>query len=355
MSLFDGKPPAEFEKTPPANYILAIVNDVARPASLRATALRMLSPSQKELDAKLLGGMLASNDPGLQREAVRTLQHSPIPERDELLRSIAAKESFDINLRADAVAGLASLNPQQKPDPATLDLLIKLASDKTNLSLQIEAIRSLRGFVASKQTQLPRDDRGAEALKQLVSNLPNEPEPARKKLASALEYAIGSRTPVAPSQLLNELGATSNSSPSKDSAESGRRSFFHTNGAGCYKCHTVGGRGGQIGPDLTVIARTMSRQKLAESILEPSKEISPQFTTWAIETTGGKVLTGMLLGEEVNGDLRLGNNLGEVFFVPFKEIDSRNPLKTSIMPEKLHESMTSDEFRDLIAYLETLK
>ena len=355
LSLFDGKPPAEFEKTPPANYILAIVNDVARPASLRATALRMLSPSQKELDAKLLGGMLASNDPGLQREAVRTLQHSPIPERDELLRSIAAKESFDINLRADAVAGLASLNPQQKPDPATLDLLIKLASDKTNLSLQIEAIRSLRGFVASKQTQLPRDDRGAEALKQLVSNLPNEPEPARKKLASALEYAIGSRTPVAPSQLLNELGATSNSSPSKDSAESGRRAFFHTNGAGCYKCHTVGGRGGQIGPDLTVIARTMSRQKLAESILEPSKEISPQFTTWAIETTGGKVLTGMLLGEEVNGDLRLGNNLGEVFFVPFKEIDSRNPLKTSIMPEKLHESMTSDEFRDLIAYLETLK
>ena len=63
----------------------------------------------------------------------------------------------------------------------------------------------------------------------------------------------------------------------------------------------------------------------------------------------------MLLGEEVNGDLRLGNNLGEVFFVPFKEIESRTPLKTSIMPEKLHESMTADEFRDLIAYLETLK
>ena len=355
FSLFDGKPPAEFEKTPPANYILAIVNDVARPASLRATALRMLSPLQKELDSKLLGGMLASNDSGLQREAVRTLQHSPIPERDELLRSIATKETLDINLRADAVAGLASLNPQQKPDPATLDLLIKLASDKQNLPLRIEAIRSLRGIVAAKQTQLPRDDRASEALKQLVTNLPNEPEPARKKLASALEYAIGSLASVAPSQILSELAATSNSSASKDSAESGRRAFFHTNGAGCYKCHTVGGRGGQVGPDLTVIARTMDRQKLAESILEPSKEISPQFTTWAIETAGGKVLTGMLLGEEVNGDLRLGNNLGEVFFVPFKEIESRTPLKTSIMPEKLHESMTTDEFRDLVAYLETLK
>ncbi len=355
LSLFDGKPPAEFEKTPPSNYILAIVNDAARPASLRATALRMLSPSQKELDSKLLGGMLATNDPGLQREAVRTLQHSPIPERDGLLRSIATNESLDINLRADAVAGLASLNPQQKPDEATLDLLINLASDKKNLPLRLEAIRSLRSSVTAKQTQLPRNDRGPEALKQLLSNLPNEPESARKQLAGALDYALGSRAPVAPSQLLSELTAAGNSLTPNDSAESGRRAFFHTNGAGCYKCHTVGGRGGQVGPDLTVIARTMSRQKLAESILEPSKEISPQFTTWAIETTAGKVLTGMLLGEEVNGDLRLGNNLGEVFFVPFKEIESRAPLKTSIMPEKLHESMTADEFRDLIAYLETLK
>ena len=63
----------------------------------------------------------------------------------------------------------------------------------------------------------------------------------------------------------------------------------------------------------------------------------------------------MLLGEELNGDLRLGNNQGEVFFVPFKEIESRSPLKTSIMPEKLHEAMTADEFRDLITFLESLK
>ena len=117
----------------------------------------------------------------------------------------------------------------------------------------------------------------------------------------------------------------------------------------------MGGRGGQVGPDLTVIARTMDRQKLAESILEPSKEISPQFTTWAVETTSGKVLTGMLLGEELNGDLRLGDNSGKVFFIPFKDIESRQPLKSSIMPEKLHEQLTPSEFRDLIAYLETLK
>jgi hypothetical protein len=57
----------------------------------------------------------------------------------------------------------------------------------------------------------------------------------------------------------------------------------------------------------------------------------------------------------VNGDLRLGNNAGEVFFVPFNKIVSRLPTKTSIMPEKLYELMTASEFRDLIAFLQSLK
>ena len=110
-----------------------------------------------------------------------------------------------------------------------------------------------------------------------------------------------------------------------------------------------------MGPDVTVIARTMDRDKLSDSILKPSKEISPQFTTWAIETTSGKILTGMLLGEEVNGDLRLGDNTGTVFFVPFSDIVSRIPTSASIMPDGLHQTLTRTELHDVIAYLETLK
>jgi putative heme-binding domain-containing protein len=354
LSLLDGVAPAVFEKTPPSDYILAIVNDAARPASLRATALRMLSPSQKELDARRLGEMLASKDFGLQRETVRTLQHSPIPERNELLKPIAANASLDVNLRADAVAGLAGVNPHAKLDDSTRALLIKLATSEKNLGVRLEAIRSLRGSALTGQHH-SADAQVASTLIQVKASLAKESDDVRNKLSQAIDFLIGSRRTVSANQALADIVATSPGSANADSVESGRRAFFHVNGAGCYKCHMVGGRGGQVGPDLTVIARTMDRKKLAESIVEPSKEISPQFTTWAIETTSGKVLTGMLLGEEVNGDLRLGNNQGEVFFVPFKEIESRNPLKTSIMPEKLYESMTADEFHDLIAFLETLK
>ncbi len=364
LSMLDGVTPKEFEKTPPAQYILAIVTDTERSATLRATALRMLPPAQKELDAKLLGEMVNSTNQDLRREAVRTLQHSPIPERAELLRKIAADASLDTNLRADAVAGLAGSDHHAKLDDLTRDLLIKLAATDKSAAIRLEAIRSLRGAtgpVGLAKESTARDDKVIDALKQLLSNLAREPEAIRQTLSEAVEYSLGNRQTRSAKDLLAEITATDRpnasgaSAGSEDPITAGRRTFFQTYGPGCYKCHLVGGRGGQVGPDLTVIARTMDRRKLAESILEPSKEISPQFTTWAIETKNGKSLTGMLLGEEVNGDLRLGSSLGEVFHVPFNDIETRTPLKTSIMPEKLPELMTNTEFQQLVMFLETLK
>ena len=373
LSMLDGVPPAEFEKAPPVQHILPIVKDAQRSASLRAIALRMLPPTLKELDGKLLGTLVASTDEGLRREAVRTLGHSPISERDPLLRGVAADESLDANLRADAVAGLAPVDHHAKLNEATRDLLVKLVSGK-DVSLGIEAVRSLRGAAMAKPDQAGSDAKVTAVLKQLATELKiEEPgdlrpplrdaeEGLRPRLREAFAFALGKRpnSDAARTQysvLSTDPLATQTTGDNKPigDAVAGRRVFFHTNSAGCFKCHTVGGRGGQVGPDLTVIARTMDRQKLAESILEPSKEISPQFTTWAVETTSGKVLTGMLLGEEVNGDLRLGDNTGKVFFVPFNEIETRQPLKTSTMPDKLHEQLTRTEFRDLVAYLETLK
>ncbi len=377
LSMLDGVPPAEFEKAPPVQHILPIVMDAQRSASLRAIALRMLPPALKELDGKLLGELVASTDEGLRREAVRTLGHSPIPERDQLLRSIAADESLDANLRADAVAGLAPVDHHAKLNDATRDLLVKLLRDK-NDPLVVEAVRSLRGAVMAKSDQAGNDAKVVAALKELAMELkieePGDSRPPlgeteeglRPRLREAVAFALGKRfteKPAVTQRPVPDLAAPDPSVPQPSTidpqplgdAAAGRRTFFHTNSVGCFKCHTVGGRGGQVGPDLTVIARTMDRQKLAESILEPSKEISPQFTTWAVETTNGKVLTGMLLGEEVNGDLRLGDNTGKVFFVPFNEIETRQPMKTSTMPDKLHEQLTPTEFRDLIAYLETLK
>lgn len=357
LSLLDGKLPNEFEKTPPAKYLLEIVTDSRKPAGLRATALRILPANQKELDAKLLSEMLASSDAGLKREAVRTLQHSPIPERESLLRGIAADRALASELRSDAVAGLTGAVSTNEFDEATRKLLMELATSDPASNVRYEAIRSLRLPFATAST--PRGQQSVDDLKRLMPTITGLPEPGRRSFVEAIEFGSN---PVKQRSIddLKALLIGNASGPSSEvdverSIEAGRRAFFRGNGAGCFKCHTIGGRGGQVGPDLTVIARTMDRKKLVESILEPSREISPQYTTWTIETKSGKSLSGLLLGEEVNGDLRLGNNQGEIFFVPFADIETRVPSKVSIMPEKLHETMSVTELSDLVSFLETLK
>src|SRR5262249_19022858 len=139
-----------------------------------------------------------------------------------------------------------------------------------------------------------------------------------------------------------------------DDALAGRRAFYHAAGAGCFKCHTINGRGGKIGPDLSTIGRALSRERLIDSILQPSKEIAPQFVTWSFETASGRVYSGMLVLEN-EGQTIIGDTDGKTTELKTADIVSRVPLKTSVMPEKLADRMTLQEFRDLLAYLESLK
>jgi putative heme-binding domain-containing protein len=117
----------------------------------------------------------------------------------------------------------------------------------------------------------------------------------------------------------------------------------------------VHGRGGKIGPDLSIIARASDRKKLAESILRPAKEIAPQYATWSFVMHDGKTLSGVLVSEDREGHVRIGSADGHITEVQTSDIEERVAQKTSIMPERLTDLLTVGEFRDLIAFLATLK
>ncbi|MCH9656664.1 MAG: c-type cytochrome, partial [Planctomycetes bacterium] len=123
----------------------------------------------------------------------------------------------------------------------------------------------------------------------------------------------------------------------------------------CSQCHSVNHQGGNVGPDLSVIARAMDRKKLAQSILQPNAEIAPQFTVWTFLLESGKIINGVILGEANKDKLRIGTVDGKVISVKRSDIDEQLPQKISLMPEKISEKLTRQELRDLIAYLETLK
>ncbi len=133
--------------------------------------------------------------------------------------------------------------------------------------------------------------------------------------------------------------------------EAGRRIFFHPAGPACYRCHALEGRGRSIGPDLTMIGHSQTRDHVLESILDPSKEIAPLFTLWSIKTRSGQQIEGMLLRRDGQEREVYVDASGQETTIPEPQIIERKIRKESLMPAGLVQALTDQELRDLVALL----
>ena len=95
----------------------------------------------------------------------------------------------------------------------------------------------------------------------------------------------------------------------------------------------------------------MDRRRLIQSILQPSQEIAPQFVAWSIARTDGTVFTGVLVGESPEGTLTFADAEGRLVKVKPSDIEERKSQTTSIMPDNVAQDLTTQEFRDLLAFL----
>lgn len=351
LEMLDGIPPQEFDSTPPGKYVLPIVQDDTRPAAVRALALKLVPPNDPTLDGELLANLLTTDDPALKRETIRTLNASPIPQAAKLLLAIVKDDQQPLSHRIDATVGLAS--SATALDQKTLETLEDLtygSPAQYGTDLYIEALRSLRGVAANDATldlmlsrlaplNVPQTSKELDLAEQLQFSLTG----SMYGMEPTVTQAIAARRPQDENEWLAEIAKGGD-------AERGRRVFFHAHSAGCYKCHTYDGRGGKVGPDLTNFGRNVSPEKIVASILKPSQEIAPQFTTWTMIDTEGRVHTGMIVHEN-EGKTILGDAEGKLIELDTIDIVERTPQQMSVMPEKLIEKLTVQELRDIVAFL----
>ena len=124
--------------------------------------------------------------------------------------------------------------------------------------------------------------------------------------------------------------------------------------AQCLRCHTVLGKGGSIGPDLSMIGKKGSRENLFESILTPSKAIADQYLQWNVDTSNGQRITGLIV-QQTAKSLTLRDANGKDYEIPVAEIEGKKKSDISLMPDNLVASMSQDDLIDLVEYLLTLK
>ncbi|MGH7223155.1 MAG: c-type cytochrome, partial [Gemmataceae bacterium] len=138
-------------------------------------------------------------------------------------------------------------------------------------------------------------------------------------------------------------------------AKAGHALFFDVKGkALCAKCHAVGGEGGRVGPSLDRIASRRAADYIMQSILEPSKDIEPQYEAVQVVTKKGRTLVGLRLNES-NFSIQLREENGQFHSLLKRDLDEVVVQKKSLMPENLAEQLTVKELHDLFAYLMTLQ
>ena len=282
-------------KDDPLAGLVTILDDARRPANVRATALRMLPAGHAALDAERLATLAGSSEQQLAQEAIRTMATTPGEMFQPALAAIAGDNKRPASQRADAVVGLAT---------------------------QTERNRKLL------ETFARGDD--------IVAN------GARRSLAASHPPASTDAPAADLATWQSRIG-------------NGWRVFFRPGGAACSRCHTLGGRGTTIGPDLTGIGRRMDRGRLLESILNPAREVGPQYVPWTLVTDDGKVLVGLPaeVRDAVPGVEHFTGTDGRAFTLNTSQIEMRQASTASIMPNGLEKLLTPEELRDLLALLAT--
>ena len=121
----------------------------------------------------------------------------------------------------------------------------------------------------------------------------------------------------------------------------------------CSVCHRAGGEGLALGPDLITV-KTKGREALLTAILEPHKEVAPQYIAYDVVTKDGNAYTGIVARDDATGlTLKLMGG-GEVALAR-ANIRGSTSAGQSLMPEGLEAGMSVRDMADLLTFIETLK
>jgi len=129
----------------------------------------------------------------------------------------------------------------------------------------------------------------------------------------------------------------------------GREVFART----CATCHQAEGRGTDVGPNLATVTNR-SPDDLLVHILDPNREVAPNFVNYNVATESGRVFSG-IIAEESAGALVLKRAEGASDVIPRDQIETVASTGISLMPEGLEKGLSHQDLADLIAFVRSIR
>lgn len=118
----------------------------------------------------------------------------------------------------------------------------------------------------------------------------------------------------------------------------------------CIICHTIEGKGGQVGPLLTGVG-ARPKADLIGKILDPNRSIEGTYRQWIVKTKNGDVVAGRIFAEN-KASVQILDAAAKMHEIQREDIDRLVPTSKTLMPEGF-EQLGDEKIVDLLAYLGT--
>lgn len=119
----------------------------------------------------------------------------------------------------------------------------------------------------------------------------------------------------------------------------------------CASCHRQGNDGYTVGPDFESV-KSNDREKLLISIIDPNREVAPNYLNYTIETKDGETLMGLIANEN-DTSVTLRRAFADETILARTRVESIQSSSQSVMPEGLEAELSLQEMADLLDFIVT--
>jgi putative membrane-bound dehydrogenase-like protein len=321
--------------------------------------LAQMRKIQSPLDLGVLRLAVRLGDRNAYDEAVGRLANSKMPQGDrlgliELLGQAGDSQIVPLLLKlldvnepnAIRLAALSALQPFDSP---TIAEAVLTAYPNMSAGLRIRSQSLLCSRKSGTLALLRAIDSGKIASKEVppdqVHRMAQHSDATARQL---IEKHWGKVGPATAGEKLARIRYLSSAIKSGKGDPGNGKPLFTKH---CATCHTLFGEGTKIGPDLTGSERK-NLEFLLSNIVDPSAVIRPEYMAHIVQTTDGRLLTGLIV-EATPAVVTLVNEKNERTVLPREKIEELKPSPISLMPEKLLDTLDDQQIRDLFSYLQS--
>jgi len=308
--LAGGKPDDEIAKKLDGLFktAMATAKDDEKALPERVAAVQLLAFAEFQLVSRTLGDLLSPQTP-------RALQIA-------VVQSLAAQ-------RGDGVSGVLLAGWRSYSPPVRKEVIDALTRSTQRLDALFAAVRGKKVLPG----EIERDK------KDVLLNHPN------RTVRDAARKLFGSE---ATSDRANVIALYKPALEMKGDAARGKIVFEKK----CATCHRVGEVGHNVGPDLASV-RNKSADDMLISIMDPNRELQPNFTVYTLVTEKGTLLNGIIASETATS-VTLRRAEGKEDVVLRSNIETLISNGKSLMPEGLEKEINPRDVADVIEFIRTI-